>query len=205
MTGKLHWEQIYGTKAPDSVSWYAPHLVESLGYIEKTGAPKSAAILDVGGGESTLVDDLLNAGYDNVAVLDLSETALQVSKRRLGSRADGVRWLAADVLRHSFTPHSIDVWHDRAVFHFLTSSADRDAYVQQVLRTLKPGGHCIVGTFGPAGPERCSGLPVQRYDAGDLHGEFGGRFQLLEHSVSTHITPWGSEQQFVYCYCRLEH
>lgn len=204
MTNKTHWEQVYGTKASDAVSWYAPHLVESLGYIERTGVPLSAAILDVGGGESTLVDDLLDAGYRDVAVLDLSETALEVARGRLAGRAGQVTWLAADVLRHPFKSHSVDVWHDRAVFHFLTATQDREAYVQQVMRALRPGGHCIVGTFGPGGPQQCSGLPVQRYDAEGLHGAFGAHFRLLDHTVSTHVTPWGSEQQFVYCYCRLE-
>lgn len=202
---KSHWEQVYGSKAPDAVSWYAPHLAESLSYIRRASPVADAAIVDVGGGEATLVDDLLNAGYRNIAVLDLSERALAVCQTRLAERAADVHWLAADVLEHEFAPRSIDVWHDRAVFHFLTEHEQRQRYVAQVLRALKPGGHAIVGAFGPQGPTQCSGLPVARYSSNELHGEFGAPFQLLDHSTSLHTTPWGTTQQFVYCYCRREH
>jgi SAM-dependent methyltransferase len=195
---KSHWEQVYGSKAPDAVSWYAPHLDESLGYIRQAGVAADAAIIDVGGGEATLVDDLLDAGYRNVTVLDISGRALEVCRERLAG-------LAADVLAHDFAPRSVDVWHDRAVFHFLTEPAQRQRYVEQVLRALKPGGYAIVGTFGPQGPTQCSGLPVARYSSQALHGEFGNPFQLLGHSTSVHTTPWGAPQQFVYCYCRREH
>ncbi|MGE0802578.1 MAG: class I SAM-dependent methyltransferase [Lautropia sp.] len=200
-----HWEQVYATKAPDAVSWYAPHLSESLDYIRKTGVGCSASIIDVGGGEATLVDDLLDAGYQQVSVLDISATALEVCRERLSERAAGVRWIAADVLVHAFEPASVDVWHDRAVFHFLTRPAQRIAYVHQVVRALRPGGFAIVGAFGPQGPLQCSGLPVARYSSDELHDEFGARFRLLDHSLSVHTTPWGTAQQFVYCYCRLEH
>lgn len=202
MGGKEHWERVYGTKTPDAVSWYAPHLVESLAYVQRTGVPKSASVLDVGGGEATLVDDLLDEGYTDVTVLDLSEKALEVCRARLGERAARVRWVAADVLEHDFAPASVDVWHDRAVFHFLTEGDQRRAYVAQVLKALKPGGYCIVGAFGPQGPESCSGLLVARYDAEGLHGEFGQPFQLVESNYSTHVTPWGTAQQFLYCFCR---
>lgn len=202
---KTHWEHVYETKAPDAVSWYAPHLAESLHYIRRTGAPLDARIVDVGGGEATLVDDLLDAGYRNVTVLDLSAKALEVCRARLGARATQVAWVVADVLEHDFVPRSVDVWHDRAVFHFLTDAQQRAAYVRQVLRALKPGGFAIVGTFGPQGPSQCSGLPVARYSSDELHDEFGAPFRLLDHSVSVHTTPWGTAQQFVYCYCRLDH
>lgn len=202
MGGKEHWEKVYDTKAPDAVSWYAPHLVESLAYVQRTGAPRSAAILDVGGGEATLVDDLLASGYTDVTVLDLSEKALEVARARLGDRASQVRWIASDVLEHDFAPASVDVWHDRAVFLFLMGEDRRRAYVAQVLKALKPGGYCIVGAFGPQGPESCSGLPVARYDAVGLHGQFGQPFRLVESNFSTHVTPWGSTQQFLYCFCR---
>lgn len=202
---KDHWESVYTAKAPDQVSWYAPHLNESLLYIQKTGVSKAASIVDVGGGESTLVDDLLDAGYADVSVLDISQTALDVCRQRLGQRAQKVRWLAASVLDHPFQPASVDVWHDRAVFHFLADAPDRQAYVAQVLRALRPGGHVVMGTFGPQGPLQCSGLPVTRYSSDDLHAEFGSPFRLLDHSTSLHTTPWGSTQQFVYCYCRLSH
>lgn len=200
---KSHWDKVYETKAPDAVSWYAPHLDESLRYIQRTGVGTEASIIDVGGGEATLVDDLLDAGYSNVTVLDISDKALAVCRDRLAERAARVQWLAADVLVHSFAPSSIDVWHDRAVFHFLTSAGQRYAYVRQVMNALKPGGFAIVGTFGPEGPAQCSGLPVARYSSEQLHDEFGGRFQLLDHGVSLHRTPWGATQQFVYCFCRL--
>lgn len=202
---KAHWEQVYGSKAPEAVSWYAPHLSESLAYIRRTGAGADAAIIDVGGGESTLVDDLLEDGYRNLTVLDISEKALDVCQARLGDRAGRVHWVAADVLQAAFAPRSFDVWHDRAVFHFLTAPEERERYVAQVMKALKPGGHAIVGAFGPKGPLQCSGLPVARYSSDALHGEFGGAFRLLDHTTTLHTTPWGSTQQFVYCYCRLEH
>lgn len=202
---KSHWEQVYGSKAPDAVSWYAPHLHESLAYIRRTGAGADACIVDVGGGESTLVDDLLEAGCRNVAVLDISEKALEVCRARLGERAGAVKWLAGDVLTLEFAPGSVDVWHDRAVFHFLTGFEQRRRYVAQVMKALRPGGHAIVGTFGPEGPTQCSGLPVARYSSDALHDEFGSAFQLVDHSTTLHTTPWGSAQQFVYCYCRRAH
>lgn len=202
---KSHWEQVYGSKAPDAVSWYAPHLAESLAYIRQASGDLDAAILDVGGGEATLVDDLLDAGYRRIEVLDLSEQALAVCRARLSERAVRVSWRAGDVLELALAPHSVDIWHDRAVFHFLTEAAQRRRYVAQVLTALKPGGFAIVGTFGPEGPTQCSGLPVARYSSEGLHGEFGNPFQLLDHATSLHTTPWGSTQQFVYCYCRRAH
>ncbi|AMO21797.1 class I SAM-dependent methyltransferase [Ramlibacter solisilvae] len=201
---KAHWEHVYETNAADAVSWYAPHLNESLEYIRRTGLPAGAAIVDVGGGEATLVDDLLDAGYRRVSVLDISETALEVCRARLGHRAGEVSWIAADVLQHPFEPRSVDIWHDRAVFHFLTDPRERMAYVSQVRKALKPGGFAIVGAFGPHGPSQCSGLPVARYSSDGLHDEFGGEFRLLDHRTMLHSTPWGATQQFVYCYCRLE-
>lgn len=200
-----HWEQVYSSKAPDAVSWYAPHLAESLAYIRQTGVGPAAAIVDVGGGESTLVDDLLDAGYRKIEVLDLSAHALEVCKSRLGGRAAQVSWQVGDVLALDFAPQSVDIWHDRAVFHFLTKPAQRQRYVEQVLKALKPGGFAIVGTFGPEGPTQCSGLPVARYSSDGLHAEFGAPFQLLDHATSLHTTPWGSTQQFVYCLCRRAH
>jgi SAM-dependent methyltransferase len=205
MDPKSHWENVYSSKAPDGVSWYAPHLEQSLAYIKQTGLPSSASIVDVGGGEATLVDDLLDAGYEDVSVLDLSSKAIEVTKARLGRRAGRVQWMVEDVLRASLPAQRYDVWHDRAVFHFLTDPSQREAYVAQVARALRPGGFAIVGTFGPDGPTACSGLPVARYEAHALHGEFGGRFALVESSQHIHMTPWGAPQQFVYCFCRLEH
>lgn len=205
MEAKAHWEMVYSTKAPDAVSWYAPHLGESLTYIRKTGLSCPAAIIDVGGGEATLVDDLLAAGYSDVTVLDISETALQVAKDRLGEKAERVKWLVADALSTTLPARAFDIWHDRAVFHFLTTPEERSAYVSQVLRALRPGGFAIVGTFGPKGPDKCSGLPVARYTPDKLHGQFGARFSMVGNSVEFHTTPWGTFQQFTYCFCRLEH
>jgi len=205
MEMKSHWETVYNTKAADAVSWYAPHLNASLSYIQRTELPHSASVIDVGGGEATLVDDLLNAGYENVSVFDISGKALQVAQERLAHRASKVDWVVGDVLTHAFTMQSVDIWHDRAVFHFLTEESQRRAYVAQVLHALRPGGFAIVGTFGPEGPLQCSGLQVSRYAPDELHGKFGGRFQLVASSFDQHTTPWGSKQQFVYCFCRLEH
>jgi SAM-dependent methyltransferase len=205
MNAKKHWESVYEAKAPDAVSWYTPHLRTSLSYIERTGLPATSHVIDVGGGEATLVDDLLDAGYQRVSVLDLSQKAIEVARARLGARQEDVQWQVADVLAHDFAPKSVDIWHDRAVFHFLTSEADRARYVQQVMCALRPGGFAIVGTFGLNGPTQCSGLPVARYDAGGLHGEFGARFHLMDATEDLHTTPWGTPQQFVYCFCRLDH
>ncbi len=160
--------------------------------------------MDVGGGESTLVDDLLTRGYSNITVLDVSQTAIDVTKKRLGSAADRIHWLVADITEAHLEPDAYDVWHDRAVFHFLTSSEQRAAYVRQVGRSVKPGGHVIVSTFGPEGPTKCSGLDVIRYNADSLHNQFGARFTLVENSKELHHTPFGSTQQFLYCYCRVE-
>jgi SAM-dependent methyltransferase len=203
MDPKAHWEMVYRTKRPNEVSWYRPHLEVSLRLIEEGAPNRDAQIIDVGGGESTLVDDLLARGYRNLAVLDVSLTALDVAKERLGQRADRVDWLCGDVTTFAFRPHEYDVWHDRAVFHFLTGSRERAAYVRQAARAVRPGGHVIVATFGPEGPTQCSGLDVVRYDSDSLHSEFGTGFQLVKHLTELHQTPAGSIQQFTYCYCNL--
>jgi SAM-dependent methyltransferase len=202
MTTRSHWESVYETKAADAVSWYAPHLNTSLQYIRRAAPALDAAIIDVGGGESTLVDDLLAAGYGKLTVLDISATALDATQRRLGPAGKGVTWLAADVLKADLPAATFDIWHDRAVFHFLTGDMQRQRYVEQVLHALKPGGFAIVGTFGLEGPEKCSGLPVSRYSADELHHTFGEPFQLLDSRIEQHTTPWGTSQQFVYCFCR---
>jgi ubiquinone/menaquinone biosynthesis C-methylase UbiE len=204
MSRRNHWDRAYQTKKPDEVSWYRTHLETSLRLIEHAAKDTSAAIIDVGGGESTLVDDLLDRGYEDITVLDLSPTALEVTRVRLGERASRVHWLEGDATRVELPAARFDVWHDRAVFHFLTQDEDRVAYVAQVARSVKPGGHVIVATFGPEGPLRCSGLEVVRYDAEGLHHEFGESFALMEHQTETHQTPLGKEQQFVYCYCRRQ-
>jgi 2-polyprenyl-3-methyl-5-hydroxy-6-metoxy-1,4-benzoquinol methylase len=204
MDTKTHWDKVYATKAPDAVSWYRPHLETSLALIERVARSYTAAIIDVGGGESTLVDDLLVRGYRKISVLDVSQTAIDVTTKRLGEVAQQVNWIACDVTDAPLDADAYDVWHDRAVFHFLTNPAHRIAYVRQVARAVRPGGHVIVSTSGPEGPTRCSGLEVMRYDAGSLHGEFGARFRLVESSKELHQTPFGTTQQFLYCYCRVE-
>jgi 2-polyprenyl-3-methyl-5-hydroxy-6-metoxy-1,4-benzoquinol methylase len=204
MDVKTHWEGIYKTKAPDQVSWYRPHLEKSLALIERAAGERSASIIDIGGGESTLVDDLLARGYENISVLDVSQTAIDVTRTRLKEAAARVRWIVGDVTKVQLDAKAYDVWHDRAVFHFLTSNEQRAAYVERVAHAVRSGGHVIVGTFGPEGPTKCSGLEVVRYDAESLHDEFGTRFRLVESSKELHETPFGARQQFLYCYCRIE-
>lgn len=204
MDTKTHWEKVYTTKAPDAVSWYRKHLETSLALIGRAAEARSASIIDVGGGESTLVDDLLLRGYLNLTVLDISQSAIDHTKSRLGSAAKQVHWLVADVTKIELRPGAYDLWHDRAVFHFLTDREQRVAYVRQVARCVRPGGHIIISTFGPEGPAKCSGLDVIRYNAESLHGEFGARFRLIESSQALHHTPVGTAQQFLYCYCRID-
>jgi SAM-dependent methyltransferase len=201
---QMHWENVYGTKAPDQVSWFRSHLESSLSFIARSTPSNSVSIIDVGGGESTLVDDLLACGYGNLTVLDISRKAIDITKARLGAFADRVDWLVADVTTTDLPANAYDIWHDRAVFHFLTTAPDRSAYVERVKKSVKPGGHVIVGTFGPEGPTKCSGLEVQRYDANSLHGEFGKRFRLIDSIKELHQTPFGSTQQFLYCFCVVE-
>jgi SAM-dependent methyltransferase len=200
---KQHWERVYKNKKPTEVSWYRPHLEVSLRLIEGAAPSKDAHIIDVGAGESTLVDDLLTRGYRNLYALDVSETALNVAKARLGADAARIHWLCGNILTFPFRPEQFDVWHDRAVFHFLTEAKDRAAYVRQVARAVKPGGHVIVATFGPEGPDQCSGLDVMRYDPEALHDEFGAAFRLVKHHTELHRTPKGATQQFTYCYCKV--
>lgn len=202
MGSKEHWEKVYSIKATTEVSWFQEHATLSLKLIRETGVPASTSIIDVGGGASTLVDDLLANGYEKVTILDLSGAALAVAKNRLGSRSARVQWLEANVLEAKLPMHAYDVWHDRAVFHFLTRAEERHAYVQAALRAVKPGGLVIVATFAEDGPTRCSGLPVMRYSANELHAEFGASFQFLGHERESHHTPGGDEQKFVYCFCR---
>lgn len=204
MDMQTHWERIYSQKAPDQVSWYRRHLETSLAFIEQAADARSASIIDVGAGECTLVDDLLARGYRNITVLDISQTAIKAKRRRLGKASGHIHWLVADITRVELEPAAYDVWHDRAVFHFLTAARDRTAYVRQVARAVRRGGHVIVSAFGPQGPTKCSGLGVVRYDAESLHGEFGPRFRLIGSSIELHQTPFGTTQQFVYCYCVVE-
>jgi len=202
MSDKAHWDQVYVGRADDALSWYQRHAVRSLAYIEASGAGRDAAIIDVGGGASNLVADLLHKGYAHLWVLDISPAALATARRRLGDEAARVHWVEADVTRAQLPPAYFDVWHDRAVFHFLTEPAARAAYVAQVHAVVKPGGHVIIATFAEDGPERCSGLPVVRYDARTLAAQFGEGFELLGSEREEHRTPAGTLQRFRYCHLR---
>ncbi|MDR3396902.1 MAG: class I SAM-dependent methyltransferase [Pandoraea sp.] len=204
MQSKDHWNQVYSTKASTNVSWFQEHASQSVALIAQAEIEKGAEIIDVGGGASTLVDDLLGHGYRHLTVLDLSDAALAVARERLGAGGDSVSWIAGDITRVELPVQKYDVWHDRAVFHFLTSEADRHAYVRAVLRAVKPGGLVIVATFAEDGPEQCSGLPVMRYSPDALHAEFGAPFTLLRKAREEHQTPWGATQKFIYCLCRKE-
>lgn len=197
-----HWESVYTRKAADQVSWFRPHLDRSLDFLATAGLASDARIVDVGGGASTLVDDLLDRGFSDLAVVDLSDAAMRVSRARLGARAAGVRWIVGDATTPLFPDASVDFWHDRAVFHFLTDPALRAAYIAEVRRVVRPGGRVLVATFSPDGPASCSGLPVERYDAATLHATFGAPFVKIGEAAERHQTPWGSEQAFAYCYCR---
>ncbi len=189
-----HWDQVWTTKDPERVSWFQPTPETSLALI----GTRPRRVLDVGGGASRLVDALLDRGME-VAVLDLSAHALEQAKRRLGSRADEVRWIVGDVRTVEDLP-PVDLWHDRAAFHFLTDPGDRARYRAQLLKTVRPGGEAVVATFAPDGPARCSGLPVQRWSADALAAELG--LDLLESRRQVHRTPWGAEQRFTYARLR---
>lgn len=192
-----HWSTVYKTKDPKHVSWYQPRPVASLRMIEAAGLEPGASILDVGGGATHLVDHLLDAGYRHVGVLDIAPEALALARDRLGDRAAAVEWFASDVLVFE-SPHPWDLWHDRAAFHFLTDPDDQDRYREVLLRSLAPDGQAVIATFGPEGPERCSGLPVQRYDAERLAAEFAPDLSLIEHHLEAHTTPSGDEQEFLF-------
>lgn len=194
---KVHWERVYETRQPTEVSWFQPVPEKSLALIRRTGIGASDAIVDAGGGASTLVDNLLAAGFQDVSVLDISANALLKSQERLGEIASEVTWIEADVTE--FTPaRQYDLWHDRAVFHFLTDAADRDRYVDVVRRSLRSRGHLVLATFGPQGPMRCSGLDICRYGIEQLTDLLGTDFELQSHELDEHRTPSGSAQQFLY-------
>jgi 2-polyprenyl-3-methyl-5-hydroxy-6-metoxy-1,4-benzoquinol methylase len=192
---KSHWETVYTTKGENEVSWFQENPAPSLELIDLARPTPESAIVDVGGGASRLVDSLVARGFSRVTVLDISEAALKAAKARLGGRAGQVQWIAADVTKWR-PSESFDVWHDRAAFHFLIDPGDRSAYVECVKRAIKPGGHVIIGTFAIDGPEKCSGLPVHRYDAASLTKELGEGFELIESRRHDHSTPWNSAQRF---------
>ena len=198
-----HWQAVYRDNAPTEVSWYQHVPEKSLQLIRATGVASSVPILDVGGGASTLVDHLLAEGFSDISVLDISGKALESSRARLGKRADEVHWIETDVT--SFAPsRRYAVWHDRAVFHFLTDPAERVKYMDVIGDALQPLGFLVIATFGPEGPKRCSGLPVQRWDITGLENFLGERFKLGGHELEMHKTPSGSTQQFLYSWWQIQ-
>lgn len=202
MTNRSHWDAIYRQKSADEVSWYQPHLATSLRLIEVAAPDRQTAIIDVGGGEATLVDDLLARGYRDLTVLDISPAALEAAKRRLGEAAERVIWRVEDITRAILPARRYGLWHDRAVFHFLVTAEPRAAYVRQLHRSLVSGGHLVIATFGPEGPTRCSGLDVVRYDATSLAAQLGPDFELMSQQLETHHTPGGKPQSFLYAHFR---
>lgn len=194
---KQHWERVWRGKEPEQVSWFQPHLKTSLALITQAALPSDAPIIDVGGGASTLVDSLLALGFRDLTVLDIAAAAIGHAKARLGKRAEAVRWIVGDVTAVGLSG-GYDVWHDRAVFHFLTEEKDRRAYVRALRSALRPGGQVILATFGPDGPQRCSGLPVVRYGADEVIAVLGSGFSLMQALTEVHTTPAGSTQQFQY-------
>ncbi|MFY9260471.1 MAG: class I SAM-dependent methyltransferase [Gallionella sp.] len=199
---KQHWETVYATKSTDAVSWFQPQAETSLKLIQATGAAPTDAVIDVGGGASTLVDGLLANGFANVSVLDLSGAALAASRARLGEQAAAVQWLEADITQVALPAQRYAVWHDRAVFHFLVEAEDRTAYRNLLLNALQPNGQVIIATFAENGPTQCSGLPIRRYSAEALHAELGESFELVDSHTEAHRTPSGAIQQFVYVHLR---
>jgi trans-aconitate methyltransferase len=190
-----HWDHVYATKGEAEVSWFQDSPAISLDMIRAANPDHRAAIIDIGGGASRLVDALLQDGYRDIAVLDLSANALDAAKKRLGRAASTIDWIVADAT--AWQPaKTYDVWHDRAAFHFLTDPGDRAAYVDRLRSAIAPGGHIIIATFAPDGPEKCSGLPVQRHDSASLAAELGPEFELIETRSETHHTPWKSTQAF---------
>lgn len=196
--GQTHWDAVYAKKGTAEVSWYEPRPEKSLELIRSAGIRSTDPIIDVGAGASFLVDELLAAGYGDLTVLDLSVSALDKLRNRLGASASSVTLVHQDVT--AFRPaRQYALWHDRAVFHFLVQREDRERYVNALRQGVRPGGHVLMATFGPAGPERCSGLPTVRYDAQTLAAELGAEFRLAESSLVAHQTPSDARQQFLYC------
>jgi SAM-dependent methyltransferase len=195
---QMHWQTVYKTRAADAVSWYRPHLDVSLELLELAGLSVRSRLIDIGGGASTLVDDLLGRGTQGITVLDISAAALAIAQARLGERASEVNWLVGDVLDIALPAGGFDVWHDRAVLHFLADPADAATYARQAARAVKTGGHAVIGGFAPDGPERCSGLPVARRSAEDIARILAPQFSLRETRAERHVTPAGAVQSFAY-------
>lgn len=201
MGGRDHWEAVYRAKRPDEVSWFQPRAELSRELIRGVLAEHDAWVVDVGGGASTLASGLVEEGYRNLLVFDLASAAL-VAAREGDTGTVPIRRIVADALVVPLADESVAVWHDRAVFHFLTDPADRARYVAEVRRCVRPGGFVVMATFAADGPTRCSGLPVARYDPDELHGVFDGDFELITSRREVHRTPGGASQPYTYCLCR---
>jgi SAM-dependent methyltransferase len=200
---KSHWEGVYTEKAVDEVGWYKSNFDVSMELISEAASDRSARIIDIGGGASLLIDALLDEGHENLAVLDIAASALDHAKRRLGDKAAVVRWIVADITEAAELG-TFDIWHDRAVFHFLVEAADRQKYANLVRRTVPVGGHVIISTFSPSGPVKCSGLDTCRYSSESLAAELGEGFELVKEASETHVTPRGKSQAFMYAMlCRV--
>jgi SAM-dependent methyltransferase len=199
-----HWQSVYTTKTDSELSWFQDRPTRSLDLIHRL-APRPVRVLDVGGGQSALVGALLDDGSGDppgsIAVLDIAPAAIERAKARLGPRSERVRWIVGDVLEVEHLPQ-VDLWHDRAVFHFLTDGAEQRRYAEAAAKAVVPGGHLLVATFGPAGPEKCSGLPVARCDAAAIEAAFAPAFRLLASASEVHTTPWGKPQEFTYAMLR---
>jgi len=202
MNQKDHWEQVYSDNQTKKLGWYAPHLQTSLSWIKALELDAEAPIIDIGGGASTLVGDLLDANYRSITVLDISARALSSVKASLGKNAELVNWLEGDITLLELPSQYYALWHDRAVFHFLTEPDLLRRYRDQLTKALQPGGHLIIGTFAPEAPPRCSGLPVQRYSREQLEITLGEGFEMKQHKQELHVTPGGVEQMYLYCHFR---
>jgi 2-polyprenyl-3-methyl-5-hydroxy-6-metoxy-1,4-benzoquinol methylase len=198
---KEHWEKVYQTKQPKEVSWFQTDPAISLDLIALTGISHKQRVIDVGGGASVLVDKLLDAGFEDLTVLDISSAALDYAKKRLGNRCENIVWIESDVTEFE-SARKYDLWHDRAVFHFLTDPEDRRKYVEVMNKSINPGGHVIIAAFALEGPLKCSGLDVERYSPEKMENEIGESFELIKSVNEIHRTPWSVEQKFTYCYFR---
>lgn len=202
MDRKTHWEQVYATRMAEKLGWYKPRLETSLDWLEELQLDRSSPIIDVGGGASTFVDDLVDAGYESITVLDVADQALDTAKKRLGRQSELVMWLGGDITSYPLPPNRFALWHDRAMLHFLVEAGQRQAYRDNLLRSLKPGGYVLIGVFAPEAPPKCSGLAVERYDADSLARFLGEEFELVRQQQELHVTPGGVEQMYVYCLFR---
>jgi len=203
MNTSSYWENVYASKDFNEVSWFQAYPTQSLGLIQRSGISKKSNIIDIGGGTSSLVDKLVIEGFESISVLDISSNALEKSKHRLGTKSKQVQWIIGDVLKVDLPIHCFNLWHDRAVMHFLTNVNDRQAYISKALASLKPGGFIAIVTFAEDGPDRCSGLPVQRVSIDTLSHEFGKNVCLVAGEKHSHFTPDGMEQQFLSCLFQL--